>query len=112
MNDYISFVIKLVRKEAGLTQEGLAVELDVSPAHIGLLEQGKSKPSYETMRKIVENYNIDANLFFGRTQQTAKSISASTVQIMQNLLTEVSEKVRDYGDDVDNILTETTDADE
>jgi transcriptional regulator with XRE-family HTH domain len=111
MNDYVAFVIKLVRKDMGLTQEELAGEIGVSPGHIGLLEQGKARPSYEIMERIVESYNIDANLFFGRTQRKAESINASTVQIVQNLLSEVSEKIRDYGYDVENILNETTDLD-
>ena len=107
MNDHISLVLKTVRKVNNLTQEEIAGEIGVSPGHIGSLEQGKANPSYEVMEKIVDKYDIDANLFFGRTQKNTKSINASTVKIMQNLLLEVNERMTTYARDIDEILTET-----
>jgi len=107
MKEHIALIFKTVRTANKLTQAELAEKIDVSPGHIGLLEQGKAKPSYEVMEKMVCLYNIDANLFFGRTQKNTKSINASMIQSAQNMLSMVSEHLKTYGDDVDNSLTET-----
>jgi len=106
MNEQIALIFRTVRTSNKMTQAGIAEMLGVSPGHIGLLEQGKAKPSYDVMEKMLTLFSIDANLFFGRTHRNTKSINATIIELMQNLLSEVNEQIQTYGDDVDNILTE------
>jgi len=106
MNAQIALIFRTVRTANKMTQADIAEMLEVSPGHIGLLEQGKAKPSYDVMEKMLTLFSIDANLFFGRTQRNTKSINATIISLMQNLLSEVNEQIQTYGDDVDNILTE------
>jgi len=96
MNEHVAFVIKIIRESNKLTQAELAEELGVTPGHIGSLEQGRAKPSFDIMESIIEKYKIDANMFFGKTQQDSKSIHETIVKLTQNLLSEVSEKVGAY----------------
>lgn len=44
--------IRHFRQEAGLSQEGLADRLDVSPPYISMLESGKRYPSIEMLIRI------------------------------------------------------------
>ena len=96
MNEHIASVIKIVRKTTGMTQDALAEELGCTPGHIGMLEQGKARPSYKLMEILVKKYNIDANLFFGTTQYTDNPVDASKIEAMQNHLNEVSEWIWTY----------------
>jgi len=106
MNEQIALIFRTVRTSNKKTQADIAEMLGVSPGHIGLLEQGKAKPSYDVMEKMLTLFSIDANLFFGRTHRNTKSINASIITLTQNLLSEVNEQIQLYGDDVDNILIE------
>jgi predicted transcriptional regulator len=49
--------INHTRKRLGLTQRKLASMVDVSPSLINQIESGRSKPSYETARRIFEVLN-------------------------------------------------------
>jgi len=106
MNEFIAIVLKTVRKANNLTQAELAEELGITPGHVGSLEQGKTKPSYDVMQVIVTKYDIDANLFFGRTQKDVKTIDENTIQYFQNLLSNVSERMWEYKRSVDKAYNE------
>jgi predicted transcriptional regulator len=47
--------IKQIRMKMGITQKKLAIMTGVSTSMINQIESGRSKPSYETARKIFEN---------------------------------------------------------
>jgi len=111
MNKHISFVIKTIRKANNLTQEDLAAIIGVSPGHIGSLEQGKANPSYEVIEKFIEEFEVDANLFFGRIQNNAKSLNANSLQLVLNMLNGVTEQIITYGRDVEQGLLEINEED-
>jgi len=106
MDEHIAFVIKIVRKNNRLTQAELAEELGVTSGHIGSLEQGRAKPSYDIMRGITEKFGIDANLFFGRTQKDAKSVYENVVQLTENLLSEVRDQLGAFDQSVKDLSSE------
>jgi transcriptional regulator with XRE-family HTH domain len=46
-------LIRIARRRAGITQVELARRLDKSQSEIGRWERGETKPSYETLQRIV-----------------------------------------------------------
>jgi len=101
MKKDIAAVIKLVRKDNSLTQAMLAEVLGFTPGHIGSLEQEKGKPSYDLMEQLIARYNIDANLFFGRTLSNTVSLDAKVLLEMQEKLGAVQDQLRLYGDSIE-----------
>jgi len=65
MEKYFANTLKEIRKIKGITQAEMAEDLGVSAGYIGVLEQGRSLPSYPFMLKVVVKYKPDANMFFG-----------------------------------------------
>jgi transcriptional regulator with XRE-family HTH domain len=50
--------MKLLREEAGLKQEELALEIDMEPSEISRLESGVRRPRLDTMMKVAKRLNI------------------------------------------------------
>jgi len=82
MYEYIAFTVKLIRESMGLTQAEFAEKVGTSAGHIGSLEQGKAKPSYDLIYEIIKLSNVDANIFFGRTHKEAKPVYEYSNQLM------------------------------
>lgn len=87
MNKHIAEVFKKLRDDNDLTQAEFAEELGFSAGHIGSVEQGRSKPSYDLMEKIILKYDIDANLFFGKKRKTVHEETKKFVLSMVNEIT-------------------------
>ena len=54
--------IKAAREHAGLTQEDLAAELDMSPTHISVLERGRKAPKLETLVNIANTLHVSTDM--------------------------------------------------
>ena len=54
--------IKEARERAGLTQEDLAAELEMSPTHISVLERGRKAPKLETLVKIANTLHVSTDM--------------------------------------------------
>jgi len=54
--------IKAARERAGLTQEDLAAELDMSPTHISVLERGRKAPKLETLVNIANALHVSTDM--------------------------------------------------
>lgn len=55
--------LKRLRESADLTQAQLANELKISRSTIGMYEQGKREPNFETLELIADYFNVDMSLF-------------------------------------------------
>ena len=53
--------IKTARERAGLTQEDLAAELEMSPTHISVLERGVKAPKLETLVNIANTLHVSTD---------------------------------------------------
>ncbi|MFL5897108.1 MAG: helix-turn-helix domain-containing protein [Solirubrobacterales bacterium] len=51
---FIAAVIRLLRTQAGLTQEQLALEVGVKPSEISHLESGRRNPKLGTLQRLAE----------------------------------------------------------
>ena len=54
--------IKAARERAGLPQEDLAAELDMSPTHISVLERGRKAPKLETLVNIANTLHVSTDM--------------------------------------------------
>ena len=54
-------VLRELRKEAGLTQEGLGLDADLRRTIVSLLELGQQKPNLVTIFKLSKAINVDAS---------------------------------------------------
>jgi transcriptional regulator with XRE-family HTH domain len=52
-------VIRIARRRAGLTQVELAVRLGKSQSEVGRWERGETKPSFETLQRIVHACGLE-----------------------------------------------------
>lgn len=59
--------IKEERELNKLTQKELAEKIDVTPATIGLYEQGRRTPDYDTLVKIANILDVSIDYLLGRT---------------------------------------------
>jgi transcriptional regulator with XRE-family HTH domain len=51
--------IKKIRLEKKLSQEALADKADIDPCYYAKIEQGKSKPSDDMIKKILDALDVD-----------------------------------------------------
>ena len=60
--------LKLLRKEASLSQQELANQLQcVSKSSINMYERGEREPGLETTEAIADYFNVDIDYLYGRT---------------------------------------------
>lgn len=60
--------LKLLRKEASLSQQELANQLKcVSKSSINMYERGEREPGLETTEAIADYFNVDIDYLYGRT---------------------------------------------
>lgn len=62
MDEAVAFgkVLRRLRKEAGLTQEQLALEADLRRTYVSILELGQQQPSLGTIFKLARALNLPA----------------------------------------------------
>ncbi len=58
--DFVGGRIRLIREQAGLTQQELAKKSGLRQSHISRLEKGRHSPSALTLEKIAAAFGIDA----------------------------------------------------
>lgn len=59
--------IRMLRKEAGLSQTVVAAEMGLSMRGYQDLELGKM-PRYETLRRVADYYDVSVDWLMGRTE--------------------------------------------
>ena len=96
-------VLKSLRTERGLTQDGLSKALKVSRSTIGMYENGSREPDYETLELIADYFNVDIDYLLGRTDKTTKLINPHCIS------SDITAKdSRDIKKDLDNIMEKLT----
>lgn len=58
-------IFKRLRKQADLTQDQLAAELQLSRSAISMYERGEREPDFETLEAIADYFNVDMNYLIG-----------------------------------------------
>lgn len=62
--------LKELRESNNITQKELAAALDMTPAAIGLYEQGRRLPDLNILLKIADYFNVSVDYLLGRTEVT------------------------------------------
>lgn len=76
--------LKSLRIKEGLTQEELAIKLNVSRSSIGMYENGERVPSMEILEIYTDFFNVDMNYVTGRTPEEYY-LDLETKQIAQEI---------------------------
>ena len=69
MENTFGNMLSYLRKRQGLSQSELAKKLHVSPATIGLYEQGRRQPRREIEEAIADYFNVSLTLLRGITTE-------------------------------------------
>jgi len=56
--------VRILRRQAELTQEELAAKADISVDFLGLIERGINAPSFETLEKLARALSVKVREFF------------------------------------------------
>lgn len=59
--------IKQIRSSLGLTQESFCEAIELEITNLSRIENGKSYPSVQTLRKIITVFNIEPNELFDQS---------------------------------------------
>ena len=60
-------ILKKLRNEKGLSQQGLADALHFKKSRISMYERGEREPNLEIMETIADYFNVDLDFLYGRT---------------------------------------------
>lgn len=60
--------LKKARKATGLSQEKVAEILNISQSNISKYENGDLEPSLDTIYKLIDLYDINANFLFNKNE--------------------------------------------
>ena len=102
-----SEMLKNLRKERGLTQEALAKALSVgefkiSPSAVGMWEQGRREPDFDTLDLIADFFNVSMDEFFVNDRKNINyiplEIKHSSKQGLK--LLELFESMNEEGQDI------------
>jgi len=62
--DTLGIVIKTARKRIGMTRRELAAKLNITPKHLMRIENGKQKPSYNLLFRLIRELSLPVNEIF------------------------------------------------
>lgn len=74
--------LKALRLQKGLTQQEIAKELNMRRSTYGMYETGKREPSFDTLTKFSEFFNVDMNTLMD-TNDTSKTNPSSPVRAIK-----------------------------
>ena len=63
--------LKLLRIENNKTQREIAIAINITDKNYQKLEYGTSKPSFDTLIKLADYYNVSLDYLVGRTENNS-----------------------------------------
>lgn len=82
--------LKLLRNDAGLSQQEFAKRMGVSKSSINMYERGEREPGLETLEAIADYFNVDMDYLLGKSEYKNKSAWLKTVDINANQTDDLS----------------------
>lgn len=68
---------KQLRKERGLTQQGLATELGFTKSSVNMYERGEREPGLESLETIADFFNVDMDYLLGASNTPNRFLAAA-----------------------------------
>ena len=94
-------MLKYYRKKSGMSQAELAKKLDISPSTIGMYEQGRREPDFETEEKIADLFNVNIETLRGiarREEIELDEFSKRVSEIMSQVEQETKKQILGYAE--------------
>jgi transcriptional regulator with XRE-family HTH domain len=66
-------ILRRLRKEKGLSQEGLAAESGFHRTYISLLERGLKSPSLSTIERLAKSFDVEPHYLLLLAEEAGKS---------------------------------------
>lgn len=63
---------KLLRMSRSLSQQDLASQIGLSKSSVNMYERGEREPSFVTLEKIADYFNVDMDYLLGNSDYTSK----------------------------------------
>jgi transcriptional regulator with XRE-family HTH domain len=73
---YFAKALRFIRVEAGATQETLALEIEIAPSEISVLESGKRNPRLRTMKRLADGLGVPCWQVMWLAEQLESGIGA------------------------------------
>lgn len=80
--------IKAVRNNRKLTQEDFSQKIGISRSNLAQIENGHTKPTYDTLNAISKQFHIDSNYFFDVTEDVSLNVKINNPNFVTDLVTE------------------------
>jgi transcriptional regulator with XRE-family HTH domain len=96
--------LKMLRKERGWSQEGLAARLDVSPGSVGNWEMGPYEPHAKTLTKLAALFEVEVRyLLRGDREEPGPGMRGQPLERKGVNLAELLREIEDTRDKLDRI---------
>lgn len=95
-------ILRKLRENKGITQAELGKVLSISPSTIGMYEQGRRSPDYETLKKIADYFGVSTDCLLGRNDEEfnpflGTSKDTTDLAAMMRKLKSIEAKLQDRG---------------
>lgn len=87
--------LKIFRKQKGLRQIDLALEIEKSSNYINSIENGKYFPSPDTIEKICQCLDIESFQLFQKQEKTDNLKENKNTEISQNIIENLYAKLKE-----------------
>ena len=71
---HLEWVLRQLRKDAGMTQEELGFEADLRRTYVSTLELGQQQPSLTTIFKLAKALKVSAQQFIGMVEKEMSAV--------------------------------------
>ena len=84
-------MLRYYRNQSGMSQAELAKKLDIAPSTIGMYEQGRREPDFETEEKIADLFNVNIDTLRGINRKESSSSTPVLSEEQRQILKDFNE---------------------
>jgi len=77
--------IKRIRKEKGIQQKKMALDLGLDQSNYNKIESGKREPSIELINKLAEYLEVSVNVLFNENEQIPQEITVENKNLQEQM---------------------------
>ena len=82
--------LKLLRKQMGLTQQGIADKINTSRSCISNYESGNRQPDNETIKVLADFFDVSVDYLFGRSEVKSTIKNSGKIAEIENFLSRIN----------------------